>query len=86
MNIFINLVGIILLNLIKRGHIGNMWQYTPIPYFNMSKFMYLSDLEEYDFITSTYNMSNGIIVLIIWITLFYMISRIIFNKKDIVNQ
>jgi ABC-type transport system involved in multi-copper enzyme maturation permease subunit len=86
MNIFINLVGIILLNLIKRGHIGSMWQYTPILYFNMSKFMYLSDLEEYDFITSTYNMSNGIIVLIIWITLFYMISRIIFNKKDIVNQ
>jgi ABC-type transport system involved in multi-copper enzyme maturation permease subunit len=86
MNIFIDLVGLVLLDLIKRGHLGNMWQYTPIPYLNMSKFMYLSDLGEYDFITSTYNMSKGIMVLIIWILIFYIISKIIFSRKDIVNQ
>jgi ABC-type transport system involved in multi-copper enzyme maturation permease subunit len=51
--------------------------------------MYLCDpnqIGEDDFITSTYNLDKGIIVLIIWIVIFYGISRIIFTRKDIVNE
>lgn len=87
-NIFVMISGLLMLDWIKKLHIDYL-QYTPLPFLNMTNFLYLSNGEGYSslhFLTSTYYLEKGIVVLIIWTILLYLVTNIIFVKRDVVNQ
>jgi ABC-2 type transport system permease protein len=87
--LFINLIGPSTLGFLKSRHIGGIIPYTPFPYLDISKFItsfYGNYPENYSFVTTTYNINIGFIVIIIWTILLFLISMVIFNKRDIVND
>ncbi len=84
-SIFFSLMGTLIFQLFLKFNI-NIVEYTFLPYLDLSIYKNMLDIYKINIAYNVnLNLVSGIVILTIYSIIFYIISILIFNKKDIVN-